>query len=153
MISKEDNLWLELTKIESTAKIRSLIFTDVKSGRKRFKVLADDNPNRFFDVLGGDESDAIRYNWAFEYSHNEYIEENELEYDENEANKWDMEAESIEKANDSGHWLVTGISTLDGLKGEQLFFELQYSEGYFDGIIGTPYNTNESGNEHGIPFD
>ena len=47
-----------------------------------------------------------------------------------------MEAESIEKAHDSGHWFVTGISNLEGLKGEKIFFELEYAEGYFEGIIG-----------------
>jgi hypothetical protein len=150
MSFKEDNLWLELTKIDNIVKRRSLIFDDVKSGRKRFEVLAENDPFRFFELLGGDESSAIRYDWAFEYTYNDYIDSNGLEYDENDADNWDLEEESIKNAYDYGYWHVTGIVILDGLKGEKLFFDLQYTQGHCDGIIGTPYNTDDNLKEHGI---
>ena len=150
---KEDSLWSELDEIESFIARRSLIFNDILSGNRRFEILAENDPFRLFELLGGDEADSARHNWAFEYTYEDYIEEYDEEYDEKEANEWDVEEKSIERAHDSGHWYVTGEIILEGLKGEELAFELEYTEGYFDGIIGTPYNSGEQGKDYGIYFD
>jgi len=153
MNEKEDSLWLELIEIENLVDRRSLIFNDILSGIKRFELLAIKNPYKFFELLGGDDSDSMKYNWAFEYTYENYIEEYDEEYDEKASYDWDVEEKSIERAHDTGHWYVTGVVILEGLKGEKLAFELEYTEGYFDGIIGTPYNTDENGKDHGIYFD
>jgi hypothetical protein len=58
---------------------------------------------------------------------------------------------SIQRAHDLGYWYVTGECLVECENGGVLVFEFQYSEGYLDGIIGTPYNKNDHGN-HGIPF-
>jgi len=153
MNEKEESLWSELNEIESFIARRSLIFNDINSGNKLFELIAKNEPGRLLKLLGGDEGDSIRYNWASEYTYEDYLEEEDQEYDEKEATEWDVDEKSIERAHDSGHWYVTGELVLEGLKGEELAFEFQYTEGYFDGIIGTPYNTDEDGKDHGIYFD
>lgn len=148
-----NSLWLELTEVENIHTRLNIIYTDVQSGENRYKKLADIDPYRFFKLLGGNESDAVRYNCAHEFTYDDYIEEYDEVYDETEANEWDLEAKSIEKAHDSGHWMVTGVSILVGLKGDKLTFKHQYTEGYFDGIIQTPYNSDEDENQNKILFD
>ena len=69
-----------------------------------------------------------------------------------EKENWDLEEKSIERAHDTGHWYVTGTSTIEGPNGIELEFEFEFCEGYLDGIIGTPYNEDEHRN-HGIEFD
>ena len=64
-------------------------------------------------MLGGDVLDATRTNWAFEYTYENYIEDNCMEFDSKEAGSWDIEEKSIERAHDTGHWYVTGIVSLN----------------------------------------
>ena len=151
MNEKEDSLWLELIEIENIVYRRSLIFNDINSGNNRFELIAENDPFRLFELLGGDEADSIKNNWAFKYTYENYLEEEDKEYVEKEANEWDVDEKSIERAHESGHWYVTGEVILEGLKGEELFFELQYTEGFFDSLISTPYNYNDT-KDHGILF-
>jgi hypothetical protein len=128
------------------------IFNDIKSDLPKYRILAVEDPQRLFNLLGGNDSEMETYNWAFEYSYEDYIEENDIEYDANDASKWDMVEKSIEHAHDSGHWYVTGICFIKGPNNIKLEFEFEYCEGHIDGIIGTPYNEFENGN-HGILFN
>ena len=82
----------------------------------------------------------------------DYINEYGINYNKSDEKSWDLENKSIENANDTGYYYVTGVVILKGLKGEKIAFELEYTDGYFDKIIGTPYDTDEFGNEHGIYF-
>ena len=145
-----DDLRLELTLVESISTRRSIVYYDLKNKKHRYKVLADNDPSLFFDLLGGDVSNANRRNWAYEYTYEDYIENSGEQYDKNDAKLWDTEQESIDRAHDTGDWYVTGIIVLEGSDGEKLPFEIRYSEGYFDGIIGNPYDTSEEGSTHGI---
>jgi len=147
-----NNLWLELTKIKDFETLRSMIYKDSSSKNNRYKLIADDDPLRFFELLGGDEAEAERFNWAYEYTYKDYINEYGINYNKSDEKSWDLENKSIENANDTGYYYVTGVVILKGLKGEKIAFELEYTDGYFDKIIGTPYDTDEFGNEHGIYF-
>jgi hypothetical protein len=153
MDSKEDHLWKELIEVENISDRRSLIFNDVHSKNQRYKILAETDPFRLFEILGGDESEAVRYNWAFKYTYEDYLEDEDAEYDQNEKKNWDLEEKSVQRSIDSGYYYITGGLIIEGAKGEELEFELQYTEGYFDGIRATPYGAIEDDNEHGIMFD
>jgi hypothetical protein len=145
-------LWTELLLINNIDDRVLTIFNDIESKFHKYQILAEEDPQRLFQLLGGDDLEIQTYNWAFEYSYEDYINENDLEYDANEAGKWDLEEKSIEHAHDTGHWYVTGIILVQGPKNIELEFEIEYCEGYIDGIIGTPYNKSKHGN-HGILFN
>jgi hypothetical protein len=144
-------LWSELFSIKNIEDRILAIFNDIKSESRKYQILAEEDPQRLYKLLGGNDSEMETYNWAFEYSYEDYIEENDIEYNANEASEWDIVENSIEHANNSGHWYVTGISLIKGTNNIKLEFEFEYNEGYIDGIIGTPYNESEHGN-HGILF-
>jgi hypothetical protein len=144
-------LWAEISSNASVDERRNLIYSDIETKKPKFKVLAEEDPYRLFNLLEGDEADICRTNWAYEYTYEDYAEDNGLDYDEEEADNWDLEKESIQHAHDTGHWYVTGICTIEGPDGIELPFEFAYSEGYLDGIIGTPYNQEKHG-RHGIEF-
>ncbi len=148
---KIEILWSELTLIENINDRRVLIHSDVKNKRPKYEILAKDDPYRFFELLGGDKSEINSNNWAFEYTYEDYIEENDIEYDPEQADGWDLEGKSIEHANDTGHWYVTGTCVIEGPNNIELEFEFDYCDGLLDRIIGTPYNENEHGN-NGILF-
>jgi hypothetical protein len=148
---KIETLILELEKIEPVSRRISLIYEDVQKKNPRFKILAEEDPYRLFDLLGGDDSDISKCNWAKEYSYEDYIEENGLEFDPEEEDYWDAEEQGIQRAQDSGHYYVTGYSLIQGPNDIELQFEFQFCEGYIDGIIGTPYNKAHHG-KHGISF-
>ncbi len=78
-------------------------------------------------------------NWAFEYTYEQYISDYDIEYDEVEALNWDIEEKSIENSMETGHWYVNGTCVINEPEGVELEFEFGYSDGYPDGIIGTPY--------------
>ncbi|OYU95968.1 MAG: hypothetical protein CFE21_06010 [Bacteroidetes bacterium B1(2017)] len=147
-----DKLWVEIESIKNLEERVILIHRDITDNKKRYKVLAEEDPYRLFELLGGDDSELLKTNWAFEYTYEEYIEEYDIDYDSVEEIKWDLEEKSIERAHETGHWYVTGTSILKGPNGIELEFEFEFCEGYLDGIIGTPYNEAAHGN-HGIEFD
>lgn len=146
-----DNLWSELTAIKDVDNRIVAIHNDIQTNLRKYQVLAETDPYRLFDLLGGDDSDLDTCNWALPYSYENFIEENEIEFDPIEEKEWDLDEKSIEHAHDSGHWYVTGFCTITGPEKIELEFEFQYTEGYLDGIIGTPYNQESHGN-HGILF-
>ncbi len=145
-------LWSELTSFINIDERIAAIYKDIQSDLRKYQILAEEDPNLLFELLGGDDSKIKTSNWAFEYTYEDYIQENDLEYDANEANEWDLEEKSIKHAHDTGHWYVTGICIIDGTDNAKLEFEFEYCEGYLDGIIGTPYNESKHAN-HGILFD
>ena len=147
-----EKLWAEIESIKNLEERVILIHKDITENINRYKVLGEENPYRLFELLGGDDSEILTTNWAFEYTYEEYIDEYEIEYDLKEKENWDLEEKSIERAHDTGHWYVTGTSTIEGPNGIELEFEFEFCEGYLDGIIGTPYNEDEHRN-HGIEFD
>jgi len=149
---KIELLWSELTSIKNIEDKIVAIHKDIQSDSRKYQILAEEDPQRLFELLGGDESEITTSNWAFEYSYEDYIQENDIEYDANDANEWDLEEKSIEHAHDSGHWYVSGICIIEGPDNVELEFEFEYCEGYLDGIIGTPYYESEHG-DHGILFD
>jgi hypothetical protein len=132
-------IWSKLESIDSTDRIRQIIHDDVKLKKPVFKILSETDPQRLFVLLGGDDFEIEMNNWAFEYSYEQYISDYDIEYDEAEAMSWDVEEKSIENAIESGHWYVTGTCIINKPEGVELEFEFGYSDGYLDGIIGTPY--------------
>jgi len=150
-VNNIERLWSELISINTDDR-KLAIYKDVHSNLRKYQVLAEEEPHRLFELLGGDDSRITTSNWAFEYSYEDYIEENGIEHDENEANEWDLEEKSIQHAHDTGYWYVTGTCIIEGPDDIELEFEFEYCEGYRDGIIGTPYNESEHGN-HGFLFD
>jgi hypothetical protein len=147
-----EKLWAEIESIKNLEERVIVIHKDITDNINRYKVLAEENPYRLFELLGGDDSSILTKNWAFEYTYEDYIEENDIEYDSKEKENWDLAEKSIERANDTGHWYVTGTSTIEGPDGIEFEFEFEFCDGYLDGIIGTPYNEDQHGN-HGIEFD
>ncbi len=144
-------LWAELSSLADINERRSVIHQDTRLDAPRYLVLAEDDPYRLFNLLGGDASEIETMNWAFEYTYEECIEENDIEYDSEEEKNWDLEKKSIERAHNTGHWYVTGTSIVKGPNGIELEFEFEFCEGYLGIIIGTPYNREEHG--HGIGFN
>jgi hypothetical protein len=141
----------ELSSIELIDERRLVIFNDVQSDSPKYKVLAETDPYKLFELLDGDNDDMELFNWAPDYSYEDHVEQLDLEYDSEEAAAWDLEERSIEYAHDVGFWLVTGISIVYGPKGIELPFEFEFNEGYQGPIIGTPYNQSEHGG-HGFLF-
>ena len=74
------NLWSTLEGIKSINERARRIYQDVVSEANFFKPLVEDDPYRFFDLLGGDVSEAERKNWATEYSYIEYLEDSGEEF-------------------------------------------------------------------------
>ncbi len=146
-----ENLWIELSSINNIDDRIITIYKDIHSDLHKYQILAEQDPRRLFELLGGDYSEIRRSKWAIDYSYDDYIEEYDIEYDDNEANEWDLEEKSVERAHDTGYWYVTGISIIEGPDNINLQFEFEYCEGYLDGIIGTPYNQTEHGG-HGVLF-
>jgi hypothetical protein len=153
-MKQEDKIELFWSELKSIKNIEDRIVTihkDIQSDSPKYQILAKENPHRLFELLGGDDSEITTSNWAFEYTYEDYIGENDIEYDANEAKEWDLDEKSIEHAHDTGHWYVTGTCIIEGPEDIELEFEFEYCEGYLDAIIGTPYNQTEHGN-HGILF-
>lgn len=146
-----EELWSELEAVKNLDRLIALIDEDRKKKTPKFKTLAETDPQRLFELLGGDESDISESNWAFEYTYENYIADYELDFDKTEADQWDLEEESIKHAHENGHWYVTGICTITSKGGIELDFEFEYCDGYLDGIIGTPYDEENHGN-HGYIF-
>jgi hypothetical protein len=152
MMSNIEELWYSIESVNSHSERIKLIFRDINDHSNLYKTLADNDPDRLFKLLGGDEADAELTNWAFVYTYEDHIEYYNLEYDSDEAELWDVEERSIERAIDSGHFYVTGLVTLKSNDSTELLFELQFTEGRSDGIIGTPYDENIGSEIHGIEF-
>ena len=133
-------IWSKLESIGSIDRIREVIQEDVKLKKPAYKILSETDPQRLFDILGGNDFEIEMNNWAFEYPYEQYISDYDIEYDEVEALNWDVEEKSIENAMETGHWYVTGTYTINEPDGVELEFEVGYSDGYLDGIIGTPYS-------------
>jgi len=146
-----EKLWSELTSIENIDDRIIAIHNDTISKSPNYQVIAEENPQRLFELLGGDDAEINTNNWAFEYTYEDYIQEYDIEYDSAEASEWDLEEKSIEHAHDTGYWYVTGTCVIEGPNNIELKFEFEYCEGYLGGISGTPYNLSEHGT-HGILF-
>ena len=146
-----EKLWEELESITNIDERVILIHRDIIDNEKRYKVLAEKNPYRLFELLGGDESKISTRSWAYEFTYDDYIELMDLEYDSKEEKKWNLNEKSIERAHDTGNWLVTGTCLIEGPNDIILKFEFEFCEGYVHGIIGTPYNVEKHGN-YGIKF-
>lgn len=143
--------WALIESIEDIEERIILIDKDVKKKRPLYRVLAKENPYRLYLLLGGDECEIELYNWAKEYTYEDYLEDSGEEYDSDDEEAWDIEEKSIEHAQDTGVWYVTGSCLVSGPNNIELVFEVDYCEGYFDSVIGTPYNIDAHGN-HGILF-
>ena len=147
-------LFEEISAIPEIEARKKIIFEDLKSENPKFKKLADSNPKQFFKILGGKISEVEPTNdWAIEFTYKDYIEENFEEYNEEESKKWNLVEESINRADETGNWYVTGLYILNGVGNIQLPFEFDFCEGILDDVIGHPYNTPINGNKHGIPLD
>jgi hypothetical protein len=146
------SLWVEFTLLGNIDQRRIIVSQDVQDASPKFRNLAEDNPYRFFELLGGDLLDIECSNWAMEYTYEDYLEDNELPYDNNEAENWNLIDRSIELAEYTTHWYVTGICILKGPENIELPFEFDYCDGLIDCVIGTPYNKAEHGG-HGIQFN
>lgn len=150
---KSNNRWVELTSLESIDDRIHLIYHDIQSGEFKYQELAAENPLRLFELLGGNTSEVeITHKWASEYTYQNYIEYNDLEYEVIEAKKWDLDQKSIEQAEETGYYYCTGRITLENNKGEDLEFEFEFCERYLDAIISTPYDLNKEEISHGIIF-
>ena len=147
-----NKLWSILEEINSTNERSRRIYQDLVSKANVFKPLVEDNPYRLFELLGGDVLEAERTNWAFEYTYENYLEYSGEEFDIRKAESWNIEERSIERAHDTGYWYVTGMFSFKIDESSELLFELEFLEGYFDGIIGTPYDKNIGSKCHGIEF-
>jgi hypothetical protein len=132
-------IWSKLEYIDSKDRIRKVIQEDVTSKKPVFKILSETDPQRLFDIVGGDDFEIEMNNWAFEYTYEQYISDYDIEYNEVEALNWDIEEKSIENSMETGHWYVTGTCVINEPEGVEFEFEFGYSDGYIDGIIGTPY--------------
>ena len=95
--------------------------------------------------------------------------EDELESDQNELDEgskndlrteitlreleWDLEKESIDHAEATGHWLQTGFCPLKGPDDVFLPFIFGFTEGEFDGsVLETPYSTKDGNVSFGFLF-
>jgi hypothetical protein len=132
-------VWASLQAMVSKDERRVAIYKDVNSKKPVFKILAETDPQRLFEILGGYDFEIEMNNWAFEHTYEKYISDYDIEHDEVEALAWDLEEKSIEYALETGHWYVTGTCVINEPEGVELEFEFGYSDGYLDGIIGTPY--------------
>ncbi len=167
-----EELLNELLSIDDIEKRKEIIFNDISKRNPKYKIIAQDDPYKLFDALGGDEDEVIRtHNWAYEYTFNDFLTEqidNGYEFDEdtfegtkeewkeyqNHLNllreKFDEKEESIKRANDTGNYYVTGLYEIKGKNNIILPFEWDFCEGYLESIIGTPYDTPK---DHGYSFD
>jgi hypothetical protein len=128
------------------------VYNDIKSKKFRFRPLAEYYPYRLFEILGGDPSAANRRNWAMEYTYEDHLECSGEEYDVEKGKSWNLEEESINQALSSAHWYVTGLVSVVSREGHELIFEIDFSEGYFDSVIGTPYDEDIGCKVHGFEF-
>lgn len=138
-----DSLLIELSAMTDFNERRVAIFKDIQSGTLKYKCLAEKEPYKLFKMLGGDETEIVLSNWALEYTYADYLEDNELEYDQNEADNWDLEERSIQHALEIGFWGETGNCILKGPDHIELPFEFEFCEGYIERITGTPYYEGE----------
>jgi len=128
------------------------IYNDINSRKFRFKPLAEHYPYRLFQILGGDPSTTNMKNWAMEYTYEDHLECSGEEYDLEQARSWNLEEESINQALSSAHWYVTGLVSVVSCEGHELLFEIDFSEGYFESVIGTPYDEDIGCKVHGFEF-
>ena len=135
-----DILWSRLEAFGSKDRIRKEIYDDVKLENPVFKILAESDPHRLFNLIGGNDFDIEMNNWAFEYEYENYVSNNDLEYNEDDELDWDLEEKSIERALEIGHWYVTGTCIINKPQDVELEFEFSYCDGYLDSIIGHPYS-------------
>jgi hypothetical protein len=143
-----DIKWMELMSL-NLANRRIAIFTDIKEKINYFKVMADEDPSRLFEILDGDEFELIFQNWAIPYSYSQYISDNELVYSVTDETTWDLEMESIQNAENTGYWIVTAICNIKIEGFGEIAFEFEYDDGYQGAIITTPY---EELIDHGFSF-
>jgi hypothetical protein len=150
---KSINKWGDLTSLKSNDDRIHLIYHDIQCNEFKYQELAAENPLRLFELLGGNTSEVeITHKWAPEYTYQNYIEDNDLDFEEIEAKNWKLEQKSIEQAEETGHYYCTGRISLENNKGEDLEFEFEFCEGYLEAIISTPYDLNKEEISHGIIF-
>jgi len=155
MKKSNEELFQELLSAESVEERKQIIFKDISKKHPIYKSIAESNPSRFFDLLGGEDNLWEEpLNWAFEWTADNAAKEAEESGHnfEIDAKGWNLEKESIKRANETGRWYVTSYCVIKGENNVELPFESEYCDGYYDKIIGTPYNTPIGGNSHGIAF-
>ena len=142
----------ELSQLESFDHRIRAVYNDIDSKKFRFKPLAKHYPYKLFEILGGDPSTTNLMNWAMEYTYEDHLECSGEEYDEKKAKSWNLEEESINQALVSAHWYVTGFVSVVSSEGHELLFEIDFTEGYFESVIGTPYDEDIGSKVHGFEF-
>ena len=76
--------WALIESIEDIEERIILIDKDLNKKRPLYRVLAKENPYRLYLLLGGDECEIELYNWAKEYTYEDYLEDSGEEYDSDE---------------------------------------------------------------------
>ena len=136
-------IWNALEAHDSVDKIREIVFEDVKSKKHVLKGLAESDPHRLYNLLNGDEFEIQVTAWAPEFTYEQYVNENDLEFDELEKSNWDVEEKSIERATEDGYWLETGTCIIDKPDGVELRFEFNLTDGVWDETLATPYDKDD----------
>ena len=57
-------IWSKIESIGSIDRIRKVIQEDIKLKKPAFKILSETDPQRLFDILGGDDFEIEMNNWA-----------------------------------------------------------------------------------------
>lgn len=141
--SSNELIWDALVAYGSVDQIRKIVFEDVNSKKQALKGLAESDPNRLYNLLNGDEFELQVTAWALEFTYEQYVNENDLEFDELEKSNWDVEEKSIERATELGYWLETGTCIIDKPDGVELRFEFNLTDGEPDIILATPYDKDD----------
>jgi hypothetical protein len=146
-----ENLWSHIEQLSSTDERMDVILADIKNSTFIYKELANENPQRLFELVGGDVSNVdVTHRWATEYSYDSYIDDYELEFNELEANAWNIEEKSIERAEEMGEYYCTGRVSIYNKSLDELEFDFEFCDGYLDGIIATPYDFAIKEPDYGI---
>lgn len=155
-----EELLEELMVMRTIEERRRAVSKDIKSKKFRYRLIAENDPYQFFNLLGGDDNDVSpTHEWADPWTKKDAIEkareDGEEEYirEIKKIKKWDLNRISIKRAMDLGYWYDTGLHILKGPGQIKLPFEFEYCEGYLHFNIGTPYNTPLKGKRYGILFN
>lgn len=146
-----ENLWSHIEQLSSTEERMDVILTDIKNSTFIYKELAIENPQRLFELVGGDVSNVdVTHRWATEYTYQNYIDDYELEFNELESGSWNIEEKSIERAEEMGDYYCTGRVIIYNRSHAELEFEFEYCDGYLEGIIASPYDFAIKEPDYGI---
>ena len=146
-----ENLWSHLEQLSSTEQRLDIILNDIKNNTFLFRELASIDPQRLFELVGGDVSNVdVTHKWACEFTYQNYIDDYELEFNELEEASWNIEEKSIERAEEMGEYYCTGRVSISNKLNEEIEFEFEFCDGYLDRIIATPYDFAIKDPKYGI---